>query len=112
MFSPIVGRTASQADEKAHYLASLLRPEASLAMLSGQLGVDFSHFDPATPLEDVAVPGIQGVKDALVASGANEAVTVAEAADIYSFRFSMPQLIGTYRTTYPGKTLRENSRGE
>jgi long-chain alkane monooxygenase len=156
---PIVGRTASEATEKAHYLASLLRPEASLAMLSGQLGVDFSHFDPATPLEDVAVPGIQGVKDALVASGAGEAVTVAEAADIYSFRFSMPQLIGTaasvadqlehymdeggadgfmllatytpgcfeefvdlvipelqrrrrYRTSYPGKTLRENIRGE
>jgi alkanesulfonate monooxygenase SsuD/methylene tetrahydromethanopterin reductase-like flavin-dependent oxidoreductase (luciferase family) len=45
---PIVGRTASEAAEKAHYLASPLRPEASLAMLSGQLGVDFSHFDPAT----------------------------------------------------------------
>ena len=72
-----------------------MRPEATLAMLSGQLGVDFSEFDPAAPLEDIPVPGIQGVKDALVATGAGEAVTVAEAADIYAFRFSMPQVIGT-----------------
>ncbi|MDT5326375.1 MAG: long-chain alkane monooxygenase [Mycobacterium sp.] len=153
----IVGRTAAQAREKADYLRALLRPEASLAMLSGQLGVDFSEFDPSAPLEDIPVPGIQGVKAALVASGAGAAVTVAEAADIYAFRFSMPQVVGTpsevadqlenyldeggadgfmllatytpgcfeefvdlvvpelqrrgrYRTTYPGKTLRENIR--
>jgi hypothetical protein len=61
---PIIGRTEAEAREKAQYLASLPRPEASLATLSGQLGVDFSRFDWATPLQDVAVPGIQGVKDA------------------------------------------------
>jgi alkanesulfonate monooxygenase SsuD/methylene tetrahydromethanopterin reductase-like flavin-dependent oxidoreductase (luciferase family) len=92
---PIVGLTEAEAGEKADYLAALPRPEASLAMLSGQLAVDFSKFDPSTPLEHIAVPGIQGVKDALVASGAGEAVTVAEAADIYSSRFSMPPVIGT-----------------
>jgi FMN-dependent oxidoreductase (nitrilotriacetate monooxygenase family) len=155
----IVGDTESEAREKADYLRSLLRPEASLAMLSGQLGVDFSTFDPSAPLKDIAVPGIQGVKDALVASGAGEHVTVAEAADTYAFRFSMPQVIGTpesvadqletflddggadgfmllatytpgcfeefvdqvipelqrrgrYRTRYPGKTLRDNIRGD
>lgn len=91
----IVGATDAEASEKAAHLRSLLRPEASLAMLSGQLGVDFSTFDPLTPLDEVAVPGIQGVKDALVATGAGQRVTVAEAADIYAFRFSMPQVIGT-----------------
>ncbi len=45
----IVGATESEAREKAEYLRSLLRPEASLAMLSGQLGVDFSEFDPDGP---------------------------------------------------------------
>jgi adenylate cyclase len=44
-------------------------------MLSGQLGVDFSTFDPTSPLAEIPVPGIQGVKDALVATGAGEAVT-------------------------------------
>jgi FMN-dependent oxidoreductase (nitrilotriacetate monooxygenase family) len=91
----IIGDTESEAREKADYLRSLLRPEASLAMLSGQLGVDFSEFDPSAPLKDIPVPGIQGVKDALVASGASEDVTVGEAADTYAFRFSMPQVIGT-----------------
>jgi long-chain alkane monooxygenase len=91
----IIGDTESEAREKADYLRSLLRPEASLAMLSGQLGVDFSEFDPSAPLKDIPVPGIQGVKDALVASGAGEDVTVGEAADTYAFRFSMPQVIGT-----------------
>jgi long-chain alkane monooxygenase len=155
----IVGASEAQAYEKAAYLRSLLRPEASLAMLSGQLGVDFSTFDPLSPLDDIPVPGIQGVKDALVASGAGEKVTVAEAADTYAFRFSMPQVIGTpqsvadqlevflddggadgfmllatytpgcfeefvdlvvpelqrrgrYRTSYPGRTLRENIRAD
>ncbi|WP_101951856.1 LLM class flavin-dependent oxidoreductase [Mycobacterium sp. 3519A] len=91
----IVADTDAQAREKAAHLRALLRPEATLAMLSGQLGVDFSEFDPATPLEQIPVPGIQGVKDALVATGAGSAVTVAEAAEIYSFRFSMPQVIGS-----------------
>jgi alkanesulfonate monooxygenase SsuD/methylene tetrahydromethanopterin reductase-like flavin-dependent oxidoreductase (luciferase family) len=91
----IVADTDAAAHEKAAYLQSLVRPEATLAMLSGQLGVDFSEFDPSAPLADIPVPGIQGVKDALVATGAGEAVTVAEAADIYAFRFSMPQVIGT-----------------
>lgn len=94
----IVADTEAQAREKADYLRALLRPEASLAMLSGQLGVDFSTFDPALPLTDVPVPGIQGVKDALVASGAGDAVTIAEAADTYAFRFAMPQVIGTPAT--------------
>lgn len=155
----IIGQTEAAAREKAEYLRSLLRPEASLAMLSGQLGVDFSEFDPSAPLADIPVPGIQGVKDALVAGGAGESVSIAEAADIYAFRFSMPQVIGTpssvadqlevflddggadgfmllatytpgcfeefvdlvvpelqrrgrYRTSYPGRTLRGNIRGD
>lgn len=94
----IVGATEGQAQEEAAYLRSLLRPEASMAMLSGQLGVDFSQFDPATSLNEIPVPGIQGVKDALVASGAGDAVTVGQAADTYAFRFSMPQVIGTPQT--------------
>ena len=91
----IVGATHAEAQEKAAYMRSLLRPEASLAMLSGQLGVDFSTYDPESPLDEIPVPGIQGVKDALVATGAGAKVTVADAADIYAFRFSMPQVIGT-----------------
>jgi long-chain alkane monooxygenase len=91
----VIGDTESQARERADYLRSLLHPEASLAMLSGQLGVDFSEFDPTALLRDIPVPGIQGVKDALVATGADDSVTVAEAADIYAFRFAMPQVIGT-----------------
>ena len=95
---PIVALTDEEAKTKADFIESLVRPEATLAMLSGQLGVDFAQFDPSTPLDDIPVPGIQGVKDALVASGADEAVTVAEAAHTYSFRFAMPQVIGSPAT--------------
>ncbi len=94
----ILGQSEAEAREKADYLASLLRPEASLAMLSGQLGLDFSKYDPRMPLADIPVPGVQGVKDALVASGAGESVTVAEAGDTYASRFSMPQPVGTATT--------------
>ena len=95
---PIVALSDEEAQAKATYIESLVRPEAKLAMLSGQLGVDFSQFDPSTPLADIPVPGIQGVKDALVASGADERVTVEQAAFTYSFRFAMPQLIGSPAT--------------
>jgi FMN-dependent oxidoreductase (nitrilotriacetate monooxygenase family) len=92
---PIVGMSEHEASEKAEYIRSLVHPGASMAMLSGQLGVDFSQYHPMTALADVPVPGIQGVKDALVGSGVAETVTVAEAAETYAFRFAMPQVVGT-----------------
>lgn len=92
---PIVGETRSAANEKHDFIRSLLPPEGSMAMLSGQLSVDFSRFDPSTKLETIEVPGIQGVKDALVRSGTSEHVTLREAAEIYSMRFAMPTLVGT-----------------
>ncbi|ORA54454.1 nitrilotriacetate monooxygenase [Mycolicibacterium chubuense] len=95
---PIVAMTDAEAQAKADHLATLVHPEATLAMLSGQLGIDFSTYDPSTPLDDIPVPGIQGVKDALVATGAGAGVTIAEAAHTYSLRFSMPQVIGSPST--------------
>jgi FMN-dependent oxidoreductase (nitrilotriacetate monooxygenase family) len=92
---PVVAETRAEAEDKYAFIQSLLPPEGSLAMLSGQLSMDFSTMDPATPLRDIPVPGIQGVKDALVRSGAGEDVTIAEAARVYSMRFAMPALVGT-----------------
>ncbi|WP_155947815.1 LLM class flavin-dependent oxidoreductase [Rhizobium sp. 2MFCol3.1] len=92
---PIVGETRAEAERKFDEIRMLLPREGSLAMLSGQLSVDFMKFNPETPLEDIAIPGIQGVKDALVRSGAGSTVTVGEAADIYSMRFAMPAVVGT-----------------
>jgi FMN-dependent oxidoreductase (nitrilotriacetate monooxygenase family) len=92
---PIVAETREEAQRKSAFIKSLLPPEGSIAMLSGQLNVNFAEYDPDQPLEDVAAPGIQGVKDALVRSGAGETVTVRQAAEIYSLRFAMPALVGT-----------------
>ena len=92
---PIVAETREEARRKHAHILSLLPPEGSLAMLSGQLSCDFSRFDPDAPLESVPIPGIQGVKDALVRSGAGREVTIREAAEIYSMRFAMPALVGT-----------------
>jgi FMN-dependent oxidoreductase (nitrilotriacetate monooxygenase family) len=94
---PIVAETRSEAQEKHDFIRSLLPSQGSLAMLSGQLSVDFSAYDPATPLDSISVPGIQGVKDALVRSGAGTAVTVQQAADIYAMRFAMPAVVGSAR---------------
>ncbi|WP_338087783.1 NtaA/DmoA family FMN-dependent monooxygenase [Nocardioides lijunqiniae] len=93
---PIVAPTSGAARRKADEIESLVPEGGALAMLSGQLGVDFGAVAPDAPLVDIDVPGIQGVKDALVAQAAEgERVTVAEAARIYSSRFSMPRLAGT-----------------
>ncbi|GLK69087.1 LLM class flavin-dependent oxidoreductase [Hansschlegelia plantiphila] len=92
---PIVAETRSEAEDKYAFIRSLMPPEGSMAMLSGQLSVDFSLHDPEALLDDVAAPGIQGVKDALVRSGAGEEVTLREAAETYSSRFAMPALVGT-----------------
>ena len=92
---PIVAETRRAAEEKHDFIRALLPSEGSLAMLSGQLSVDFSVYDPETPLDSVDVPGIQGVKDALVRSGAGHEVTVRQAAEIYSMRFAMPAVVGS-----------------
>ncbi|WP_276121728.1 LLM class flavin-dependent oxidoreductase [Pararhizobium qamdonense] len=92
---PIVAETRREAERKFDDIRALLPREGSLAMLSGQLSVDFSRYDPDTPLQEIEIPGIQGVKDALVRSGAGAEVTIAQAADIYSMRFAMPALVGS-----------------
>lgn len=93
---PIVAPTSLEAHRKAEEIDALVHDGASLAMLSGQLGIDFSRYAPDAALVDIDVPGIQGVKDALTAQGVEGAeVTIAEAARIYSARFSMPRLIGS-----------------
>lgn len=93
---PVVAPTRAAAEEKAALVESLVPDGGALAMLSGQLGVDFGAVDPDAPLVDIDVPGIQGVKDALVAQATEgAAVTVAQAARTYSSRFSMPRLVGS-----------------
>jgi FMN-dependent oxidoreductase (nitrilotriacetate monooxygenase family) len=92
---PIVGETRDEAKRKYETIRALLPREGSLALLSGQLSLDFSKYDPDSPLDSIDVPGIQGVRDALVRSGAGSDVTIAEAAEIYSMRFAMPTLVGT-----------------
>ncbi|MGW5960720.1 NtaA/DmoA family FMN-dependent monooxygenase [Methylorubrum thiocyanatum] len=94
---PIVAETRAEAEDKHAFITSLLPKQGSMAMLSGQLSIDFSLFDPNSLLKDVEVPGIQGVKDALVRSGVGVDVTLGEAADIYAMRFAMPAIVGSPR---------------
>jgi long-chain alkane monooxygenase len=92
---PIIGETRSEALEKQAFLKTLVPQIGSLALISGHFGMDFAQYDPAENLENIEVFGIQGMYESIVNSRGGGAVTVAEAAEIYGFQFSMPQVVGT-----------------
>lgn len=58
----VLGRTQAEADDKAHWLESLVLPEVSIGALSASLGHDLSGCDPDGPLPPAA-PGTQGSAD-------------------------------------------------
>lgn len=90
---PIVGETTAIAEQRRDFLGDLLTPEVTLALLSAQTGIDFSHVDPDAPFQAngskaPAVPILQAAADA-------EGLTVAEVARRFATSELTPQLVGT-----------------
>ena len=91
----VVAETRREAQEKHERIKALIPPEGALAWISGHFGLDFSEYDPDEYIQNIEVPGIQGLFESIVYAKGGDAVTIREAAEIYAQGMGMPVLVGT-----------------
>ncbi len=92
---PIVGETEAAAQAKAELHNSMLNPEAGLTILSGHLGYDLSKEDINATVDDLEVPGIQGLVDMYKSSVTSTKMTLGDIAKAHARGVSVPQIVGT-----------------
>jgi FMN-dependent oxidoreductase (nitrilotriacetate monooxygenase family) len=91
----VVAETREQAQEKYEYIKSLIPAEGALAWISGHFGIDFSKYSLDDIIQNIEVPGIQGLFESIIYAKNGAPVTVGEAAIIYAQGMGMPVLVGT-----------------
>ena len=75
--------------------ASAFRSKARSPGSRGHFGPDFSKYDPNEIVQNIEIPGIQGLFDSIIYAKGGAPVTVREAALIYAEGMGMPRLVGT-----------------
>lgn len=91
----VVGLTRSEAQEKYERIQECIPLEGATAWISGHFGPDFSKYDPNEIVQNIEIPGIQGLFDSIIYAKGGAPVTVREAALIYAEGMGMPRLVGT-----------------
>jgi FMN-dependent oxidoreductase (nitrilotriacetate monooxygenase family) len=91
----VVAETREEARAKYERIKACIPDEGALAWISGHFGLDFSQYDPDEYIQNIEVPGIQGLFESIVYAKGGEAVTIKEAAEIYAQGMGMPVLVGT-----------------
>jgi alkanesulfonate monooxygenase SsuD/methylene tetrahydromethanopterin reductase-like flavin-dependent oxidoreductase (luciferase family) len=91
----VVAETRSEAQEKYARIKECIPPEGALAWMSGHFGLDFSKFDGDAIVQNIEVPGIQGLFESIIYAKGGAPVTVKEAAMIYAQGMGMPVAVGT-----------------
>lgn len=92
----VVGETESIAQEKRHYLYSLVDDDVALARTSMAIGVDLTKVAPGQKLRDLDMgEGSSGALDVMIGAMAGENLTVIDAARRYATNALCPELVGT-----------------
>jgi FMN-dependent oxidoreductase (nitrilotriacetate monooxygenase family) len=91
----VVGETAAEAQEKYERIMSHIPLEGALAWISGHFGPDFSQYDLDQYVEEIEIPGIQGLFESVIYAKGGDPITVREAALYYAQGMGMPVLVGT-----------------
>jgi alkanesulfonate monooxygenase SsuD/methylene tetrahydromethanopterin reductase-like flavin-dependent oxidoreductase (luciferase family) len=91
----VVGLTRSEAQEKYRRIQECIPLEGALAWISGHFGPDFSKYNLDDYVQNIEIPGIQGLFDSIIYAKGGAPVTVKEAALIYAEGMGMPRLVGT-----------------
>jgi alkanesulfonate monooxygenase SsuD/methylene tetrahydromethanopterin reductase-like flavin-dependent oxidoreductase (luciferase family) len=91
----VVAETRSEAQAKYERIRDCIPPEGALAWMSGHFGLDFSKFNLDEHIQNIEVPGIQGLFESILYARDGAPVTVREAAMIYAQGMGMPVLVGT-----------------
>jgi alkanesulfonate monooxygenase SsuD/methylene tetrahydromethanopterin reductase-like flavin-dependent oxidoreductase (luciferase family) len=94
----VVAPSRSEAQEKYERIRACIPLEGALAWISGHFGLDFSKMDLNEHVQNLEVPGIQGLFESIIYAKDPQGkvpVTVKEAALIYAQGMGMPVLVGT-----------------
>jgi FMN-dependent oxidoreductase (nitrilotriacetate monooxygenase family) len=94
----VVAETRSEAQEKHERIKACIPLEGALAWISGHFGLDFSKFSLDDYVQNIEVPGIQGLFESILYAKDPQGkipVTVREAALIYAQGMGMPVSVGT-----------------
>jgi FMN-dependent oxidoreductase (nitrilotriacetate monooxygenase family) len=91
----VVGLSRSEAEEKYRRIQECIPLEGALAWISGHFGPDFSKYSLDQVVQNIEIPGIQGLFDSIIYAKGGAPVTVKEAALIYAEGMGMPRLVGT-----------------
>ena len=91
---PIVAKTEAEARDIQREAHERIPLEAGLTLMSGHLNFDLSTLDLDAPMDNIEVPGIQGVLTMFADKDGNMP-TLREAGIRYGAGLAMPQLVGT-----------------
>jgi long-chain alkane monooxygenase len=91
----VVAETRSEAQDKHERIKACIPPEGAMAWISGHFGLDFSKYSPDDVVQNIEVPGIQGLFESIIYAKGGAPVTVKEAAMIYAQGMGMPVAVGT-----------------
>jgi long-chain alkane monooxygenase len=91
----VVAETRSEAHDKHERIKACIPPEGAMAWISGHFGLDFSRYSPDDIVQNIEVPGIQGLFKSIIYAKGGAPVTVKEAAMIYAQGMGMPVSVGT-----------------
>jgi FMN-dependent oxidoreductase (nitrilotriacetate monooxygenase family) len=91
----VVAETHAEAQEKYERIKSLIPLEGALAWISGHFGPDFSTHDLDQYVQDIEIPGIQGLFESVIHAKGGDPITVREGALYYAQGMGMPILVGT-----------------
>ena len=92
----VLGSTEAEARERREELLSRYTLEASLARLSGSLGIDFSEIDLDSPMEEWPSQASQGLVKALSSDmGGGKRLTLRDVAKTWATSIGTPHVVGT-----------------
>ncbi|SNT30636.1 LLM class flavin-dependent oxidoreductase [Rhodococcoides kyotonense] len=94
-FVPFVGETESIAREKQAFHNELADPISGLITLSVHTDHDFSQYDLDAQIEDVTVPGSQGLFDVARRLSDKDSLTLRDIGKLYAQGVLLPQFVGT-----------------
>jgi FMN-dependent oxidoreductase (nitrilotriacetate monooxygenase family) len=91
----VVAETRRAAQEKHEALKASIPLEGALAWISGHFGPDFSKYSLDEYVQNIEIPGIQGLFESVIYAKGGEPLTVREAALYYAQGMGMPIAVGT-----------------
>jgi FMN-dependent oxidoreductase (nitrilotriacetate monooxygenase family) len=91
----VVAETRRAAEEKYEEIKACIPLEGALAWISGHFGPDFSRHRLDEYVQNIEIPGIQGLFDSVIHAKGGAPVTVREAALYYAQGMGMPIAVGT-----------------